>query len=316
MIKNGVILAGGRGKRMGEIGEQTPKPLLPIANKPLILHHVELMASLGITRLFILVGHAAGKIMDRLGDGARFGVSITYVNQETPLGSAHALGRLANYIDGPFLAVLGDYYFHAPRLPALIDLAETGQGIAFASKHESDDRSLRDACVVNARDDGRVVSITEKPIRPTTNLKGCGIYVFPPEIFDAIRRTPRTALRDEYEITMTLELCVNSLLPVYTMDIIEWDTNLTSPADVIACNLAWLRNTGKSALIADDAQICEGAIIRRSVIGDGAVIERPVQVLESVLYGRARWREETSLVRNVIIDDIAVDCKTEKTRSA
>src|SRR5262245_35355956 len=107
----GAILAGGRGSRMQPFSERYPKPLLPVCNKPLILHQIEIMRSVGIRQIVILIGHKGFELSKTLGDGSQFGVTIRYVEQGSALGIAHAVGRLEREINQPFLLFLGDIFF-------------------------------------------------------------------------------------------------------------------------------------------------------------------------------------------------------------
>src|SRR5438128_1281295 len=107
----GAILAAGSGARMLPFSEKYPKPLLPVCNKPLIQHQIEIMRSVGITDIVILVGHKGFEISKVLGDGGSLGVSLRYVEQTSALGIAHAVGRLEPHISQPFLLFLGDIYF-------------------------------------------------------------------------------------------------------------------------------------------------------------------------------------------------------------
>ena len=84
---------------------------------------------------------------------------------------------------------------------------------------------------------GRVRRVIEKPRYVDSQLKGCGLYVFDPHIFDAIRRTPRTAMRDEYEITDSIQILINDGYVTHHHPIVERDLNLTKPADLLTINL-------------------------------------------------------------------------------
>ena len=95
----GAILAGGKGTRMAPFSERYPKPLLPVGNKPLLEHQIDLMRGLGITEVLLLIGHKGYEIARALGDGDRMGVRIRYVEQTQTLGIAHAVGRLEPHVD-------------------------------------------------------------------------------------------------------------------------------------------------------------------------------------------------------------------------
>lgn len=306
----GAILAAGRGRRMGDLGDCYPKPLLPIANEPLIVHHLHALRSLGITQIYIVVGHAAAQIISVLGDGSRYGVDIRYVEQREPLGSAHALGQLAPYLNGPFVLLLGDIYFATQDLARMLDHARSADGAVVAAKREPDQRALCEACALEVGATGRIVRIVEKPKMPASDLKGCGIYIFQPEIFDAVRRTPRTMLRDEYELTIAIEIAIQSGQPVYA-ECIDWDMNITRPQDVLRCNLAWLEREGRRDLVGADVRLAAGTRLERAVIGDQVVVTQPVALSDVVVFPGTQIAGGGLIERALVAPDRLVYCVEE-----
>src|SRR5512144_1424059 len=140
----GAILAAGRGTRMQPFSEQFPKPLLPVGNKPIIEHQIEIMKSVGINEIFVLIGHKGYEISKVLGNGARYDVSIRYVEQTNPLGIAHAVGRLGDDIDRPFLLMLGDIFFVPENLGSMFDrFEEQGGGAILGAKLEDDEQAVK-----------------------------------------------------------------------------------------------------------------------------------------------------------------------------
>jgi NDP-sugar pyrophosphorylase family protein len=113
------ILAAGRGTRMQPFSSQYPKPLLPIGNKPLLQHQIEMARELGVREFLIVIGHLGHQIAQTLGDGKHLGVKIHYVEQTQALGIAHALGKLESYIREPVLLFLGDIFFVTDDLAAM-----------------------------------------------------------------------------------------------------------------------------------------------------------------------------------------------------
>lgn len=310
----GAILAAGRGSRMGILGQSYPKPLLPVANKPLIAHHLQMLRSLGIKEVYIVVGHEAAQIAKTLENGVDYGVRITYVDQGPALGSAHALGRLAPYIDSPFLLLLGDYYFSAPRLARILQRAIVTGGSIMAAKREPDRQALCEACTLHVDEEGRILRIVEKPKVPTTDLKGCGIYLFQPEIFDAVRRTPRTALRDEYELSISVEIYIQAGYSLYAEEVIEWDMNFTRPVDVLRCNLAWLEQHGRSELVGGGVRMAVGTRLEQAIVGDDVVVAEPSVLREVVVFRGVHLQGESHIERALVTPDRIIACPEEPTR--
>jgi glucose-1-phosphate thymidylyltransferase len=265
----GVILAAGRGRRLGSLGEIYVKALLPVANEPVIAHQLRLLHRLGVRRVLVIVGHHGADLTAAIGDGSRYGLDISYIPQPAPLGSAHALASVRSQVRSPFLLTLGDYYF-VPTDPSRM-IRRLGRGeSAVATKRETLPVLVREACAVYSGPDARVLDIVEKPSDPHTDVKGCGFYALQPEFFDAVSRTPRTALRDEYELTVSLELFVQAGQALFSEEIIEWDSNITRPQDVLDCNLEWLERHRLGALVSADAFVDPATTMERAVIGNGA----------------------------------------------
>jgi NDP-sugar pyrophosphorylase family protein len=299
-IRIGVILAAGRGSRMGLLGEDYPKALLPVANEPLVSHHLGLLRDLGVQEVYLVVGYRSADVMTAVGDGERYGLKINYVEQESILGSAHALVCLRSRIREPFLLVLGDYYFSASDPACLLRRLQNGEGSAISAKREPDRDLLSQACELKVDKEGRVLKIVEKPMTPKSDLKGCGFYALRPEIFDAIARTPRTALRNEYELSNSLELYVEAGSPLYAEEMITWDFNFTWPEDLLECNLKWLEREARNDLIAKKAQIEPGTHLEHVIIGDHARVTG-CSSLEDVVIFPGATLEGTPKLRRALV---------------
>ncbi|MBA3271836.1 MAG: NTP transferase domain-containing protein [Acidobacteria bacterium] len=281
----GVILAAGKGARMYPFSERSPKPILPILNRPLLTHQIEVMRDSGIADIHIVVGHLGYQVASTFGDGSQYGVRIRFVEQESTLGLAHAVGALESRIQLPFLLMLGDIYFHlnAPLRPLIDEVLSRRINANLVSMYEPDPEMVRRNFVIQADDSGRVRRVIEKPRYVDSQLKGCGLYVFDQHIFDAIRRTPRTAMRDEYEITDSIQILINDGWVVHHHAIVERDLNLTKPADLLTINLIELDRRGLTELVGHRVSMPSGTRIERSVIGDGVQIHHPIRISNSVI---------------------------------
>ena len=243
------------------------------------------MRDCGITDIHIVVGHLGYQVARAFGDGTQFGVRIHFVEQESTLGLAHAVGALEARIQEPFLLMLGDIYFHlkASLKPLLAEVLSGKVNANLVSMYEPDPAMVRRNFVIDADESGRVRRVIEKPRYVDSQLKGCGLYVFDPHIFDAIRRTPRTAMRDEYEITDSIQILINDGYHVRHHPIVERDLNLTKPDDLLAINLIELERKGLDQLIGERVSAPSGTRIKRSVIGDGVTIRHPIRISNSVV---------------------------------
>ena len=306
-----VILAAGKGTRMHPFGNHYPKPGLPICNKPLIQYSIEVFRDLGIREIFIVIGHLGHELVQALGSGEALGVELRYVEQTKILGIASALGQLEPYISSPIFLVLGDIFFKAENLSSMIDMmAKSNAGAVLAVKHETDAEAIRRNFTVLQDDAGLVRRVIEKPRHVRSNIKGCGLYLFDLPVFDAVRRTPRTAMRDEYEITDTIQIMVDDGLPVFAADVVKWDVNLTSPADVLTCNLFELQHLGLDRLVGRAAQIHPGAKLHNVVVGDRATIQHPIAISNSVIFPDTVVTSKSDFDRFIVTPEIQIDCRT------
>jgi len=285
----GVILAAGKGRRIQPFTQETPKPLLPILDRPLILWQIETMRDLGITDIVILIGHLAHRVVQTLGDGSQFGVRLRYVEQSEVLGIAHAVGCVQPLVDRPFLLFLGDIFFETENLGDMLELfAREDIDAVLAVKEEDDPQAIRRNFTVALNDEGLVKRVIEKPVDPRTNLKGCGLYLFAPTIFDAVHRTPRTAYRDEYELTDSIQIFIDYGYRVAVAPVIQRDLNLSEPADLLHLNLGAMRSSAADRYIAGNATVDPGATVHQSVVMSGAHIESGVELDHCLVMPRER----------------------------
>jgi len=284
----GVILAAGIGTRIMPLSLEYPKPLLPVCNKPIIHHQIDYMMGIGITRFVIVVHHLRAKLIDYFARFTSLEAEIRFVEQREPLGIAHAVGTVEGLVDGPLLLFLGDVFIVPKDLDAMLKLREQrGAAAVLATKQEANRDYIRRNYAVIADETGRVGRVVEKPSHPTTDRKGCGIYLFEAEIFDAVRRTPRTALRDEYEITSAIQILIDDGFPVYAADVVDWDMNITIPEDLLACNIELLRRQNRRTVIGEAVSIHAGATVQNSIIGDNVWVQHPIEIRDSLIFAQS-----------------------------
>lgn len=309
---SGVILAAGRGSRMAPFSESWPKPLLPVCNKPIIEHQIAIMKSLGISDIVVLVGHKGFEISRVLGDGSRLGVSLRYAEQTSTLGIAHAVGLLESHIQHSFLLMLGDVFFIPRHMQTMMETFESQECSAvLAAKEEPSVEAMRLNFAIHSGPDGLVTRVVEKPRHSTSQVKGVGIYLFAPAIFDAIRRTPRTAMRDEYEITESIQVLINDGHRVAAELVIDDDVNLTTPADLLRCNLAQARRESAGSVVAGNARVHPDATIEHSVIGDRAVVRNPIRIARSVIFEDTHLDLQAGVEHVIVTPERMVDCSHE-----
>ncbi|OGL46285.1 MAG: hypothetical protein A2149_09070 [Candidatus Schekmanbacteria bacterium RBG_16_38_11] len=311
----GVILAAGVGERVKSSGLPKLRPMLPIGNKPIIQHQIESMKKLGIEEVIIVVGYQKDQIVDFFKDGKHLGVKIKYIEQEKTLGIAHVVGQLEPYIKKPFILFLGDVFFYPKNWESLIDIFEKQNATAvLAVKKDTNPKFKGLHFAVLLHDSGLVRRVIEKPRHTVSPLKGCGIYVFDISIFDAIRRTPRTAMRDEYEITDSIQILIDDGYPIYSAEVVDWYVNVTSPSDLLLCNLKYLAQNKVQNIIGEGTKICSGAIIENSVVGNNVIIEKPLKMREAIVFDDVRLIGGKGCSKVIVTTNGEIPCDIDESR--
>ncbi|MGB4521095.1 MAG: sugar phosphate nucleotidyltransferase, partial [Candidatus Omnitrophota bacterium] len=270
-------------------------------NKPIMQYQIEVMKRIGITDITIVVGHLKNKITEFFKDGKKLGVKISYVEQKEALGIAHAVGQLENCVHQPFLLWLGDIFFIPENIELLLKTFKEKQACAvLAVKKEEEGQLLKKNFAVLLHESGMVKRVVEKPRYLHSNLKGCGIYLFDLNIFDAIRRTPRTAMRDEYEITNSIQILIEDGFPVYPAQVIQWDMNITYATDLLACNQFQLKLLGENSIIGNNVKIHPKAEIKRSVIGNNVKVKYPIKIVDSAILDNVSWSLKQDIEQSLV----------------
>jgi glucose-1-phosphate thymidylyltransferase len=199
----GLILAGGTATRLFPLTIVTNKHLLPIYDRPMIYYPLETLAGMGIREVLVIVGgKSVGDVVELLGDGTHFGLSLTYRYQGGALGIAHAIGLAREFVgDDPFCCVLGDNILSGPPLEPLARAFAAGTWGAGTLLYQVADPERFGVAELDAA--GRVVGFEEKPEAPKSNLIPIGVYFLRPDVFDVID-TLAPSGRGEFEITDVL----------------------------------------------------------------------------------------------------------------
>ena len=301
-VQQGVVLAAGRGTRLQPLSRLYPKPLQPVCNKPIMQYQLEAMRDAGILDVAIVISSAGEAIRAHFGDGHDLGLRLAYVEDLAPAGIASSLALVEPWVRGPFIVFLGDIFLALRDLaPALLPRGSGAAG-TIVVRRDTPDAVRRNFAVVTDPD-GRVGRVIEKPAEPPTDLKGCGVYVFDGAIFDAIRRTPRSALRNEYEITDAVQLLVEMGRPVYAADVVRWDVNVTFPEDLLACNLRVLRERQLDCLVGAGARVSRWARLAASIVGDRAIVDSPIHLEECLVLPDTRVASQGGTLRRRIFAD-------------
>lgn len=194
----GVILAGGKGTRMGELTKVTNKHLLPVGPYPMVYHPLKKLTGAGLTDILLVSGtEHMGDFVELLGSGKDHGCRLTYRVQDEAGGIAQALGLAELFCtDSRSCVLLGDNIFQASLKP-MLEAANAKPDWAWIGLKEVHDPGRYGVAELSG---DRVVGIEEKPADPKSNLAVVGIYIYPPDVFTLIK-TLKPSRRGELEIT-------------------------------------------------------------------------------------------------------------------
>jgi len=280
-------LSGGKGTRLRPLTFTQAKQLVPVANKPVLFYGIEALRDSGIREIGIVVGDTKDEIRAAVGDGAAWGVRVTYIEQEAPLGLAHAVKIARGFLgDEPFVMYLGDNIlksgiaslvreFKERRPNSLILLTEVPNPQMFG--------------VAELRD-GRVVRLVEKPKDPASNLALVGVYLFDKNIFEAVNAIKPSG-RGELEITDAIQYLVEKGFTVVPHLVSGWWKDTGKIEDILDANRLILESLEGR---------CEGTVDAASRVNANVLIERGVVVTNSIIRGPAIIGEGTEIVDSYI----------------
>ncbi len=260
-----LVLAGGEGSRLRPLTHTQAKQLIPVAGQPILFHALDAIRDAGIVEVGIVIGHTGAEVRDVVGDGARWGLDVTYIEQEAPLGLAHAVLTAADFVRGqPFLMYLGDNVllegvtrfvqeFERTRPDAQIFVAQVPEPEHFG--------------VVELRD-GKAVRLVEKPREFVSDLALVGVYLFDDSILEACA-TLQPSWRGELEITEAIQWLIDEGKTVRVEMLGGWWKDTGRPEDLLEANRMLLaaREPSVDGFV-DESTHIDGVV----VIGAGAVV--------------------------------------------
>ena len=270
----GLILSGGKGTRLRPITHTSAKQLVPVANKPVLFYGIEAMAEAGIEDIGIIIAPETGpEIEAAAGDGSRFGVRITYVVQDEPLGLAHAVLTAETFLGtSPFVMYLGDNLLQGGITELVAAFREHGPDALILLTPVPDPENYGVAELQGGDADGSpgpVRRLVEKPSEPATDLALVGVYMFTSGIHDAARAIEPSA-RGELEITDAIQHLVDNGLRVEPHIVRGWWKDTGRLEDMLEANRLILDN-----LVARvEGELIDSQIDGRVVIEAGARLER------------------------------------------
>jgi len=301
----GIILHGGHGTRLRPLTHTGPKQLLPIANKPMSQYCIESIKEAGITDIAIIIGGlGSNKVKEYYGNGENFGVNITYIEQDEPRGIAHAIRLCKEFVNNEkFLVFLGDNIIQKPITDFVENFNKSDYDATVLLCEVDNPSRFGIADVENEK----IVKITEKPKKPTSNLAVTGIYLLTPLIFEIIDNL-KPSWRNELEITDALDNLLKKNDNIGYETITDYWKDTGTPEDILNANRQVLEHMFtrdgeifknifdeslgqflnlprmETSIIGKNCKIDESALIGPNVsMGDNTVISSDVVIENSII---------------------------------
>ena len=284
----GLILSGGKGTRLYPLTYTSAKQLIPVANKPVLFRVIESIRDAGITEIGIVVGDTAAEIRKAVGNGDHFGVNVTYIEQEAPLGLAHAVRISGEFLqDDSFVMYLGDNVIQGGISELVSDFAtnEWNSQIVLTSVKHPEEYG-----VAELKEDGSILRMVEKPKNPQSDLALVGIYLFDSNIIEAVNSI-EPSWRGELEITDAIQWLVDHGLLVHPYIHEGWWIDTGAPHDMLAAN---------DLILEEISYGIDGYVDRGSTIGRRVKVEKGAEIINSVIRGPSIIGKKSRIVNSYI----------------
>ena len=303
----GIILHAGHGTRLRPLTHTGPKQLLPIANKPMSQFCLEAIAGTGITDIAIIIGGiGSNKVREYYGNGEKFGVKITYIEQDEPRGIADAIRLCKDFVNNDkFLVFLGDNIIQRSITDFVENFKNSNYDATILLCEVDNPSRFGIADVENER----ILKITEKPKNPTSNLAVTGIYLLTPEIFQIIDNL-KPSWRNELEITDALDNLLKQNNNISYEKITDYWKDTGTPDDILHANGEIIekhpdfqrRYLAKDHFVTNNLSITDNVIL-----GEGCEFGKNVTIHGPVIIGaNCKIQAESTIGPNVSIGDNSI----------
>lgn len=298
-----LILSGGKGSRLYPLTYTSAKQLVPVANKPVLFRVIETLSQAGIKEIGIVIGHTGPEIRQAVGQGSQFGVKVTYIEQEEPLGLAHAVKISQDFLgEDKFVMFLGDNVIEG-GISTLIQQFESQGYNSQVVLTPVDTPQYYGVAELTDGPERRIIRLIEKPRNPPSNLALVGIYMFDHNIHTAVNQiTP--SWRGELEITDAIQWLIDHDFDVHPYIHRGWWIDTGKPNDMLAANAKVLEELTPKI---------NGYVDRDSSVDERVTVQAGAEIINSVVRGPAIIGRNTRLINAYVgpFTSIYHDCLIE-----
>jgi len=330
----GVILAGGFGTRLRPLTINIPKPMVPIANKPILHHIIKLLKKNGIKDLIIILYYQPELIKDYFKDGEKFGVNIKYIISDEDLGTCGATALAKDYLKDDFLVISGDILTDF-NLSEIINFHLKKKSIATITLTRVSNPLQYGIVITN--EDGKIVRFLEKPSwgEVFSDTINTGIYILNPKIFDFVPE------KKEFDFSKNLfPLLLKKELPIFGYissgywkdignvkeykiaheDIIKGQVEIEIEGERASrigsdiwmaedCKIKNIKNLLGTVVLGNNVKIGNSRIFN-SFIGDNVEIEDGVEISDSIIWENTKIKKECKISDSILCKKVFIDEKT------
>jgi glucose-1-phosphate thymidylyltransferase len=307
----GLILSGGKGTRLRPLTYTQAKQLVPVANKPVLFYGIEALKEAGISEIGIIVGDTREEIKQATGDGSRWGLNVTYIEQAAPLGLAHAVKISEEFLAGePFVMYLGDNILKS-GITSLVEEFQQKRPNSLILLTEVPNPQMFGVAELKG---SRVVRLVEKPKEPASNLALVGVYMFDSHIFEAVNAI-KPSWRNELEITDAIQYLVEQGYEVQPHLVTGWWKDTGKIEDILEANRLILETISESnrGQVDDTSRINgpvvleDGVVVKNSIIRGPAIVGENSEITDSYIGPFTSIQNHCKIIHTEIENSIVLE---------
>jgi len=300
-----LLTAGGHGTRLRPITYTQNKHLIPIANKIMLQYAIDYLKESEIYEIGIIINANDKSIINAFGDGKNYGVEITYIEQDQPLGLAHVVKISQSFIgNDDFIFYLGDNILVGGVKSFINDFKKMKSNCHLVLSQVPDPNRFGVADIV----DNQIVNIQEKPISPRSNLAVTGIYLYDSNIFEAVNNI-KPSKRGELEISDAHQFLIENGYEVSFSEITGWWKDTGQPSDLLDANCLVLDNikSQNNGNIDDMSKMTGEVIIGKNSSIINSIIKGPVIIDNDCIIKDSYIGSYSSIGKNCKITNAKVE---------